>query len=54
VDWSDSQLDSSNCSRPDWNFTHIATRIVLLGFASAMRRSELAALTLTDVEFRPA
>jgi len=27
--------------------------IVLLGFASAMRRSELAALTLADVEFRP-
>lgn len=27
--------------------------IILLGFASAMRRSELAALTLADVEFQP-
>ena len=27
--------------------------MVLLGFASAMRRSELAALTLADVEFKP-
>ncbi|MGH2393885.1 MAG: site-specific integrase [Candidatus Limnocylindria bacterium] len=27
--------------------------IILLGFASAMRRSELAALTLADVEFKP-
>ncbi len=28
--------------------------IILLGFASAMRRSELAALTLADVQFKPA
>ena len=28
--------------------------LILLGFASAMRRSELAALTLADVEFKPA
>lgn len=27
--------------------------LILLGFASAMRRSELAALTLADVEFQP-
>jgi integrase len=27
--------------------------LILLGFASAMRRSELAALTLADVEFKP-
>lgn len=27
--------------------------MILLGFASAMRRSELAALTLADVEFKP-
>jgi integrase len=27
--------------------------LILLGFASAMRRSELAALTLVDVEFQP-
>ncbi len=27
--------------------------IILLGFASAMRRSELTALTLADVEFQP-
>jgi integrase len=27
--------------------------IILLGYASAMRRSELAALTLADVEFKP-
>ena len=31
-----------------------ARRVILLGFASALRRSELTALTLTDVETRPA
>ena len=28
--------------------------MILLGYASAMRRSELAALTLADVEHKPA
>jgi integrase len=28
--------------------------MILLGFASALRRSELVALTLADVEVRPA